>query len=154
MSLFSTLRATAGGPWLVIARLIWPYVLGGLLLLGAVWWVYSKGYARAEAKGHLETVAVQVKLDAALSAKAQAISANGNLAKSEQALRMAIAECNAENARLADEGMLAMQEAEAGKRKAEKDLKTWRAKYIVTTSKPACVQALANLQRACPVGAY
>ena len=69
-----------------ILRLIWPYLLGGALLIGAYLWIDHRGYARG--KAHCEAVHAKAEakaLEAMHKAQAAIDALNGRLASTSTA---------------------------------------------------------------------
>lgn len=141
-------KANPAGFALSVLRVIWPYLLGAIVLAVLVWKIYGWGYGNAvedEAKARGELVA---QLAECRTQKQSALTANSNLAASELVLRREIAACTSENARLADEGLSAVQEAEAGRIAAESTLADWKRRG--GSRAPTCIAAQAALVKACP----
>lgn len=148
MGLLGKVTTIASGGWLGVLRLVWPYLLGLAVLAFVVWRIYGWGYDNATNAAAKERGELIVERDSAISQREAAMLANANLAGSEKAARNALLVCQSENARLADAGLNAVQEAEQAQMKAEGALAEFKRKY---GAKPqACSVALANLAKACP----
>src|SRR5687767_7661286 len=92
--------------------MLWKPVLCVALVAGALFWANGRGYDRAEADNAVQTGALTASLGKAMGERDRAIEANRTLAMSVAAFRDALARTKAENDRLADEGLAAVQEAE------------------------------------------
>lgn len=159
MSLFGKIAAartvastmTPGGIVLAVLRVAWPYLLAIALTLLAVWWIYHRGRMASDREHAQERAELVVERDLANSQRDAALTANGSLAKSELALRNALAEATAENTRLDGQRSAALAVAERARLEAAARRGQWQARNAGTLQAPTCKAALAAMARACPV---
>lgn len=154
MKLRDLIEASKGAnPAVALLSLLWPWLLGAALCVAYTGTVYFNGRSAGKRVSAAEINDLHAKLSVSQADNARAMSANVNLAASEKKIREALAHCQSENDRLADEGLRAVQEAEAAAAKAESSLAKWQKDFRANKT-AACDTALRVMANACVAEDY
>lgn len=133
------------------------YVIGALLLViaGQAVWLSMRGADMRAAEA--ETGRMEAQRDAARTERdAWKLSAESNGKASQAAnaavdgLAQTVEDVQAECRRQGEANAAAIERARAEARDADRTLQTFTAKFQTESRKPACAQALARLEDACP----
>jgi len=147
------LAAKASNPALALWLALWPYIVAALLVILFTGWVYFEGRSDGKESNQAKVEWAKTKTGEWKARAEAAERANASQVALAAVARAELTVCQSEADRLADEGLAAVQKAEAESHRAEASLAEWQRKY--RTSKTAkCDAALKNMAAVCPSGDF